>query len=227
MLFEISIDHFKQSTVKSEEYWKQEDRTDYRVEVDHEAKVILVIGRPTSQGVDWLDNFDFRVRDKTRKWFPSRNSPRVHNGFLRQYESVRKILLDLCYKYEDYAIRCTGYSLGGSWTQIFVQDCLHRWTNIEGKEDRDIKAIFYACGNPWRWLPKVYRKALKACTQFVINYWDPVTWMGLLRFKRYGKNVMIGKPWRLYPLQHHYNQIERALYERFNKQHHKRLREGD
>ena len=208
MLFEISSAHFNTVNVGDDSYWVQKDRTDYRVEVDHDNKVILVIGRPSSQGVDWLDNFDFRVKSKPRQWFADNKKIRVHEGFLRQYESVRNDLLDLCYKHEDYQIWVTGYSLGGSWSQIFVQDCLHRWP------DRFIRFISYACGNPWRRLPREYKKALRRVTTFVINFWDPVTWMRLILFFRYGKRVQIGRPWRFYPIQHHPTQMVKALDQR-------------
>jgi hypothetical protein len=122
---------------------------------------------------------------------------------------VRNTLLDACYDHLDYAIRVDGFSLGAAWTQIFVQDVLHRWP------DRDIQAILYAPGNPWRRLPRKYRRALRQHITFVIPRWDVVTWMRLIFFYRYGRDVRIGKIWRLWPKQHHPNQIIRALDERF------------
>jgi len=202
MLFKVNSEHFR-SIINGP--WETVGRTDYRLTVNHEEKIIHVTGQATSQGADWRDNFDFRRRPK-EQWF---KGIWVHAGFLRQYRAVRDKLLDVCYEYPDYAIRVDGFSLGGSWTQIFVQDCLHRWS------DRDIQAIFYAPGNPWRRLPRRYSRALRRCITFVISWWDPVTWMHILGFFRYGRNIRIGRFWRLLPKQHHPDQIIRGLDERF------------
>ena len=202
-MFEINSNHFRAANA---EPWEQVGRTDYRLEIDNGKKIIHVTGRPSSQRADWKDNLDFRIRSKTQKWF---RGIRVHAGFLRQYLAVRGKLLDVCYEHPGYAIRVDGFSLGGSWTQIFVQDVLHRWP------DRDIQAIFYAPGNPWRRLPRKYRGLLRRRVTFVIPWWDAVTWMRLIGFKRYGKDIRIGRIWRLWPKQHHPDQIIRALDERF------------
>jgi hypothetical protein len=176
------------------------------MELNHEGKTIHITGQGSNQRADWKDNLNFRTRLKSSQWFRLIS---VHAGFLRQYLAVRNKLLDICYEYPDYAIRVDGFSLGGSWTQIFVQDVLHRWP------DRDIQAIFYAPGNPWRRLPRKYRRALRRCVAFIIPWWDVVTWMRLLLFFRYGRNIRIGKPWRLWPKQHRPDQIIRALNEKY------------
>jgi len=202
MLFKVNSDHFR--SVNSGP-WVTEGRTDYRINVDHEAKVIHVSCQASSQSEDWRDNLDFRRHPK-EQWF---RGIWVHAGFLRQYRAVCDVLLNACYEHPGYAIRVDGYSLGASWAQIFLQDCIHRWP------DRDIQAILYAPGNPWRRLPRKYRRALKRCTTFAYCFWDVVTWMRLIGFKRYGKNIRLGRIWRLWPKQHHPDQIIRGLDERF------------
>jgi len=203
MSFAIGSKHFNEIL---EGPWETVDRTEYRMTVDHENKIIHVTGQHSHEE-DWPDNFDFRVR--AEQWFPDVQDIKVHAGFLRQYKAVRGKLLDTAYQYPDYAIRVDGFSLGASWPQIFVQDVLYRWP------ERDIQAILYAPGNPWRKLPKKYQDALKRCTFFVRSVYDPVTWMGLLRFHRYGKNISIGRWWRVWPIQHYPAQIIRGLDERF------------
>ena len=203
-IFNLTSEHFKK-TIGG--HFEKIDRTDYRVEVSHSDKAIHITGR-CSDDDDWPDNFDFRQRPV--KWFPD-SDILVHAGFLRQYKSTRSKLLDICYEYPGYSIYVDGFSLGASWTQIFLQDVLHRWP------DRDVLAILYAPGNPWRKLPKKYKDALKRCTYFVRSIWDPVTWMGLLRFYRYGKHITLGKWYRILPLQHTPDQIIRGLKERGGK----------
>ena len=207
MIFEVSTTHFNQTRSGP---WEKVDRTDYCVVVDHEKKIIHVTGKESGDE-DWPDNFDFRVRQPAEQWFPDVKDIWVHSGFLRQYKAVRDKLLDIAYEHPDYAIRVDGYSLGGSWTQIFTQDILYR------RPDRDIKAIYYAPGNAWRKLPKQYQDALKRCTVFVRSIWDPVTWMRVFRFYRYGDHITIGKWWRIWPLQHWPDQIIRGLTERRGK----------
>ena len=211
MLFEVSSAHFIK-TIQG--HWKTEGRTDYRLVINHRKKIIHVTGQHSYQYADWLDNLDFRRRaleNKPEQWFSGRPDIMVHAGFLRQYKAVRSKLLDAAYKYPDYSIRVDGFSLGASWPQIFVQDILHRWPK------RDIQAILYAPGNPWRRLPRNYRAALERCTTFVTNIYDVVTWMRLVGFKRFGKEVRYGRPWRILPKQHRPEQIIRGLDERKNK----------
>jgi hypothetical protein len=124
---------------------------------------------------------------------------------------VRNKLLDAAYEYSNYTIRVAGFSLGATWTQIFVQDLIHHFPQ------RDITAIFYAPASPWRKLPKKYRLALNSVTFFVRSIYDPVTWMRILRFYRYGKHINIGKCWRVFPLQHLPAQIIRGLLEKFKE----------
>jgi len=196
-MFKIGSEHFNASNSGP---WETVGRTDYRLNIDHEKKLIYLTGQATSQRSDWFDNLNFG-----RRWF---KGVRVHSGFLRQYLAVRDILMGALYEHRDYALRVDGFSLGASWTQIFIYDAIYHFP------DRDIKAILYAPGNPWCILPRHYRKALRRCVTFVYCYWDVVTWMRLIGFKRYGKNVRIGRIWRLWPKQHHPNQITRALEER-------------
>ena len=203
-MFEVSSDHFRKTI---DGPWEVKDRTHYRLDIGHENKTIHVTGQPSAEE-DWPDNFDFRVRpfSQAERWFPDKEIM-VHAGFLRQYLAIRNILLDAAYAHEDYAIRVDGFSLGTE-LQIFMQDCFHRW----GK--RDIKGIFYAPVNPWRWIPKHYQELLAQNTIFVRSIWDPVTWMRALRFYRYGQHITIGKPWRIWPGQHDPDQIIRGLDER-------------
>ena len=195
--------------------WDRIDNTNYRLILDHDEKIIHVRGRSSRQE-DMKSNFDFRIREPAEEWFPGVKNIKVHLGFLRRYRSVRDILLDATYQYPDYAIRVSGYSLGGTWTQLFVLDVIQHWPG------RDIQAIFYAPANPWRKLPKKYQNELKNCTVFVRSYWDPVTWMRVLRFYRYGHNITIGKWWRIFPAQHHPRQMVRALDEKFFDEHRER-----
>ena len=190
--------------------WETIERTECRIVIDLNQKIICVTGQ-SSRDEDWPDNFDFRARETAEQWFPDVKDIKVHAGFLRQYKAVRDKLLDVAYKYPNYAIRVDGFSLGASWPQIFVQDVLYRWP------ERDIKAVLYAPGNPWRKLPEKYQKALNRCIIYVRSIWDPVTWMRVLRFSRYGKNITIGKWWRILPLQHFPGQMERNLLEKYGE----------
>lgn len=207
MIFEISRKHFSEIT---EGPWETIDRTQYRLSIDHDKKTIYVIGQ-SSRDDDWPDNFDMRKNSPPEQWFSDRKDIFVHAGFLRQYKAVRNILMDACYKYVDYKIRASAYSLGSAWLQPFVQDVIH---NLPC---RDIQAILYAPPNPWRELPKEYQEALYAHITFVYCFWDPVTWMGLFGYRRYGAKIVIGKWWRFWPVQHHWEQIEKALDERTAK----------
>jgi hypothetical protein len=206
-MFEASAEHFKATVARP---WKSAKQTDYRAEIDGGEKTIHITGqgsRIKDKGADWWDDFDFRVRQPSETWFPGKKI-RVHAGFLRQYKNVRDTLMGLAYMYPDYVIRVDGYSLGASWTQIFVQDVLYHFPG------RDIQAVLYEPGNPWRRLPKEWQKALKQHVTFARSVWDPVTWMGLLCFFRYGKTVTIGAWWRLWPLQHLEDQVLRNLVEK-------------
>jgi hypothetical protein len=205
IIFKESVEHLE-NAVKGP--WYTINRTDFKIDIDHENKIVYVTGQ-TSQPNDWWDNLKFctRLFSKCEKWY-SLKSVWVHKGFLNQYKSVQKFLIDLCLQHFEYAIRLSGHSLGGTWTQLFMYDILDRWPS------RDVQAIFYAPANPWRRLPKPFRQKLKERTTFVYCWWDPVTWMRILRYRRYGKNILIGKPWRLWPSQHKPKQIIRAMDEK-------------
>ena len=205
-MFQVCSDHFKE--IRSG-LWQTQDRTEYRLVLSHKEKIIYLTGRSSSEE-DWPDNIDFRILETSEQWFPDVKI-KVHAGFLRQYKAVRDKLLNVAYEFPDYAIRVDGYSLGASWTQIYVQDILYHWP------DRTIMALLYAPGNPWRVLPKRYSEFLKQHIIFVRSIWDPVTWMRVLRFYRYGKNFTIGKLWRVLPIQHRPDQIIRGLDEKYKR----------
>jgi len=203
--FNVSSGHFREIRRGP---WETIGNTHFRLIVDHDEKIIHVRGRG-SEEEDMRDNFDFRIRELAEEWFPDVEGIRVHLGFLRRYRSVRDVLMDAVYQRPDYAIRVGGYSLGATWTQLFMLDVIHHWP------DRDIQAIFYAPANPWRRLPRKYQKELKQRTVFVRTFWDPVTWMRVMGFYRYGHNITVGRWWRILPAQHYPRQMIRALNERF------------
>ena len=202
-MFEISAEHFEEITKDS---LLTAGKTQCRYTVDKKEKVIHITGQ-SSRNNDWGDNFDFRAREVAVQWFADKKDIKIHAGFLRQYKAVRDILMTVCEAYSDYAIRVDGYSLGASWTQIFTQDVLYHWPN------RDVQAILYAPGNPWRKLPKVFKAKLKQHITYVRSIWDPVTWMRMFGFCRYGAEVRIGKWYRILPLQHKTDQIIKGLKE--------------
>jgi len=210
MYFKISAKHFEEATDRP---WVSEKQTDYRVTVLEDEKIIHLSAQGSTskdENIDWWDDFDFRINQPPETWFPDKKI-KVHSGFLRQYKNVRDILMDLAYQYPDYAIRVDGYSLGASWPQIFVQDVLYHFPG------RDIQAILYEPGNPWRKLSRADKKALKKHIQFVRSIWDPVTWMRVLFFFRYGKSTTIGKWYRVWPLQHLGDEVIKNLIEKFGE----------
>jgi len=191
--------------------WEIIDRTQYRITLNHDEKIIYVRGRESVVSKDYRDNFKFYSKKPTQEWFyEAEGRIKIHAGFLNRYDSVRVLLLDVAYEYPDYAIDISGYSLGGAWTQIFLLDILLLWP------DRDIQTILYAPANPWRKLPGKYQEELKQNTVFVKSHWDPVTWMRLIGFNRYGNNIIVGKWWRFFPPQHFPKQMVRALDELFD-----------
>jgi hypothetical protein len=184
--------------------WVREGNTDYRIYINHESKTIYVTAQGSRRG-DWADNFSFWTRrGPTAERF---GQVRIHAGFLRQYQSVRDTLFEICRQYPDYAIRLSGFSLGAAWLQIFMQEVLHTWP------ERDITALFYAPASPWRRLPRNYRQLLRERTLFVYNRWDFITAMALFGFFRYGNTVRLGSIWRMVPNQHRPDQIIRGLEE--------------
>jgi len=202
--FNINSDHYREIRRGP---WEVIGKTDYQLIFDHDEKIIHLRGGETGKG-DNADNFDFRTRRPAEDWFPDTEGViKIHYGFLRQYSAVRGTLLDAAYQYPDYAIRVSGYSLGSSWTQIFLMDVITHWP------DRDVHAILYSPANPWRRLPKKYQLELEKRTIFVYPHWDPVTWMAVAGFHRYGQNIVIGKWWRFLPIQHNPRQVIRALDE--------------
>ena len=204
--FNVSSDHFREIR---EGPWEIIDNTYYCLFLDHDEKKIYVRGRESGEG-DTKDNFDFRIEELADEWFPGKEgSIKVHVGFLKRYKAVRSVLFDAVDQYADYAVRLSGFSLGGTWTQLFLLDVLLHWP------ERDILAIFYAPANPWRKLPKEYQEKLKLHTIFVSSVWDPVTWMEAVGFHRYGYDITIGKWWRILPPQHKARQMIRALDEKF------------
>ncbi|MCL2440149.1 MAG: hypothetical protein FWD14_00230 [Treponema sp.] len=204
--FNVSSEHFRETRRGP---WETMGNTQFRLSVNHEEKEINVRGRGSNDD-DAKDNLDFRIREPAEEWFPGlKGRVKVHSGFLRRYESVRKLLLDTAFEYPDYAIRVSGFSLGGTWTQLFLLDVIQHWP------DRDVLAIFYAPANPWRRLPKSYQRELKQRTVFVRTHWDPITWMHLIGFFRYGHTITVGKWYRVLPAQHEPPQMIRALEERF------------
>lgn len=187
--------------------WEITDNTFHRLIFDHEEKIITVIGRESNDNDD-KNNLNFRIKEPAKEWFPGAEGKiKIHAGFFNRYEAVRTMLLDTVQEYPDYSIHVSGFSLGGTWTQLFMLDVLLLWPN------RDIQAIFYAAANPWRRLPKEYQKELEQRTVFVKSWWDPVTWMRLIGFYRYGHNITIGKWWRILPPQHEPPQMIRSLNE--------------
>jgi len=203
--FNVSSDHFREIRRGP---WETINTTRFRIILDHDEKIIDIRGRETAPD-NARDNFDFRIWEPAEEWFPGVEGIRVHAGFLRRYRDVRDVLLDVIYQYPDYAIRVSGNSLGGTWTQLFLLDVILHWP------DRDIQAIFYAPANPWRRLPREHREELRQSTVFVRSHWDPITWMRVIGFQRYGHNITIGRWWRILPAQHHPRQMIRALDERF------------
>jgi len=204
--FYISSDHVREIV---EGPWEVINKTQFRVIMDHNEKIIFIIGRDSIL-VDYKDNFNFFVTKPDDDWFPGIDERiKIHSGFYKRYKSVRNALLETAYKYPDYSIYVSGYSLGGTWTQLFLLDAILLWP------DRDIRAIFYAAANPWRKLPEKYRKELEQRTIFIKTYWDPVTWMSVIGFYRYGHNITVGKWWRIFPPQHGPPQMIRALDELF------------
>ncbi|MDR2186395.1 MAG: hypothetical protein LBO80_12130 [Treponema sp.] len=209
MLFAVNEDHFNEITNGP---WESVRQTGYRLVIEHGGKVIHVTGQGSQskdRGVDWRDDFDFRVRQPAEQWFADTKDIRVHAGFLRQYKQVRGTLMDAACQNPDYAVFVDGYSLGASWTQLFVQDVLYHFPK------RVIRAILYEPGNPWRRLPWKYKAMLKKHITFVRAVWDPVTWMAALGFFRYGRHITIGQWWRPWPCQHLEDQVLRNLEERF------------
>jgi len=206
--FNVSSDHFREIQKGP---WEVIGNTNYRLFFDHEEKIINIIGQGAGTE-DSEDTSSFRAKEPDVDWFPgAKGRIKIHSGFLRQYNDVRGVLLDAGHQYMDYAIRVSGFSLGGAWTQIFLLDAVSRWP------DRDIQAIFYAPPNPWRRLPKKYQMELKQRTVFVSSMWDFITWMRLIWFYRYGHNITIGKWWRIFPSQHELPQMIRALDEKLIK----------
>ena len=204
--FNVSSDHFREIRRGP---WEAIGTTYYRLIVDHDEKIIHVRGRG-SEREDLRDNLDFRIREPAEEWFPEIEARiRVHSGFLRRYEAAREVLMDALYRYPAYAVRVSGFSLGATWPQLFLLDVTHHWP------DRDIQAILYGPANPWRRLPREYQRELQQRTVFVRTYWDPVTWMRVLGFFRYGHTITIGRWWRVLPPQHFPPQMIRALDERF------------
>ena len=221
MLFAAGVSHFEEVVSGP---WTATGQTDYRVRLIHptanpfagsggEPKGIIHVTAQGSQskdkGVDWRDDFDFRIRQPAEQWFAGNKNIKIHAGFLRQYKQVRGTLMDTAYQYPDYAVYVDGYSLGASWTQIFIQDVLYHFPG------RDIRAILYEPGSPWRKLPRKDKAALKDHIVFVRSIWDPVTWMAALGFFRYGQHVSIGRWWRLWPCQHLEDQVIRNLREKY------------
>jgi len=204
--FNVSSNHYRE--IKKEP-WEIIGNTDYRIFPEHDEEIIHIRGRERLDE-DKKDIFDSRVRKPDKEWFPGAEGIiKIHYGFLRQYTAIRSVLLDTINQYPDYAIRISGYSLGGTWTQLFLLDAILHWP------DRDILAILYAPANPWRKLPKKYQEELEQRTVFVCNHWDPVTWMRVIGFYRYGYNIKIGKWWRCLPAQHKGAQMTKALDEKF------------
>ena len=207
--FNVSSSHYREIRRGP---WETIGNTHYRLILDHEEKVMHVRGRG-SEDEDMRDNFDFRTREPREGWFPgTEGTIRIHLGFLRRYASVREILFEAANEHPNYAIRVSGFSLGGTWTQLFLFDAIRHWP------ERDILAIFYAPANPWRILPKEYREDLRQRTVFVSSHWDPVTWMNALGFFRYGHEITIGRIWRIFPPQHYPPQMQRSLDEWLERQ---------
>ena len=209
---------------------------DYWMEHDGDTlNVVFAESDSTKTESDWTANFDFFPAT-----FDLYTGVKAHHGIAKQYLSIRQTLMHVLYSNTVKYIYIAGFSLGGALTVAAVQD-------IGYHIDRDnlpvrVYGISYDGPRFFCWPNKLVKRAVKNRLILVKTHCDPVvhvpckamlmplTWrvkpfeIRLVMPNRwlsfwgdYGRKVWIGKPWRLLPLQHYPDQVERALVERYGE----------
>jgi hypothetical protein len=176
---------------------------DYRMEYLPEDSTLLIEFQPSKGSLDWKQNFNF---------FPKKfeiykdSEIYVHKGFASQYLFARNTVLDRAYQDDVKKIIVQGFSLGGALAQICVQDLLHHLPQ------KEIFGIAYEPPRPWIRNKKV-KKQIKNNLLIVCAFWDPVVHVPFLLwgYRAYGKKIWIGKPWKIWPLQHYPDEVIKNL----------------
>jgi len=136
----------------------------------------------------------------------------VHEGIAKQYLGCREEFLNLCYGEGVKKIRLAGFSLGGGLTQLACEDAAYHFPGL------DIQAISYE--GPRVFTKNTHVEELVTPRMTLVKTWnDPVVHVPLkaMGFVDYGTIVWIGKWWRLLPLQHFPEQVEKNLFEKFGE----------
>ena len=219
-------------------YVKGADNVDYCMQVEGST---LIVAFQESKGVeDWKDNFDFFQELLDADAFDAYPSSKIksHRGIARQYKAIRSIIHSFLYSGKIKRILIVGFSLGGALTIKATYDIGFR---IDRDELKDVTVLGIAFNPPrvFNW-SRIIKKAVKDRLITVVGWWDLVChvpfvimptffsfrWKPLkFRFckprltfwRHYGQKIKIGKPWRLWPIQHDPLQVERALEEKFGE----------
>lgn len=195
---------------------------------------VFIIFKCTEDNDDWRTNLDY-YPEKIRL-FKDKNIY-GHGGIYAKYMLIRDKFLDMCYLDDVTEIYISGFSLGGGLTKYAAQDCAYHFP------DKEIKAISYEgprvfCPN--RELKKILKNHKHLNLIHVFTFWDPVVhcvpmilpelgfrfwinpfqlkWTGIFNISfwtNYGKRFMIGKWWKMIPIQHLPSEIEKNLLNKF------------
>lgn len=168
-------------------------QTDTQIHIGKDKDTIYIIGRGTENMTDI--KHDIKIWRRKCSFL---NDTLVHSGFLEQYESIRKMLLDEFKKLTSdnscKKIICTGHSLGAALATIAALDMKLLYPPFE------VSCITFASprvGSPG--FAKLFNKKIDNSLRYVYHR-DPVTFIpiclrfrhvkGLVHFKKNGKTVI-------------------------------------
>jgi hypothetical protein len=205
---------------------------DYNMRFEGDA--LYVVFDETTDVNDWAADFDFFP--KAFDIYPG-SRIKAHEGIARQYMDIRETLMDYLYGSSVKHIFVAGFSLGGAITTAAVQD-------IGYHIDRDgLNKTVYGINydGPRFFGPSAIVKNAVADRLITVKthcdpvvhlpfkimptvfsfHWKPfklrLTWPRITFWKNYGQIKWIGRPWRLWPVQHLPAQIEKALEETYGR----------
>jgi len=221
-----SVEHFRH--IRSLPMTHLPSGLDYNIKRD--GNTLYIAFQETGGIKEWNDNLNYFP-----EVFDVYTKVKAHRGIAKQYLSIRELILTYLYSGSIKQVYVAGYSLGGALTITAVQD-------IGYHIDRDklnVHVAGIAYSPPRMFCPNtIVKKAVKNRLLLVKTHWDPVVhspckimilnWTLQLKPLRcifvkptqwisfwadYGKAKWIGRVWRVLPLQHWPDQIERALKE--------------
>jgi len=93
-------------------------------------ETLVIVFRGSDGKKDWIDNLKIWKKDirKTRPYSGARPDIKVHQGFIEQYKTIRKVIRQIVESYPNQKeIIITGHSLGGALATLSAVDIKYNY----------------------------------------------------------------------------------------------------